>query len=148
MLISDGQIHFCNIFVRMNRWEQRFENFNSAFLELERALTIKQMRFVELAGTIKLYELAFKLSWKVIKDYLEDIEKYPTLGSPRSVIFAANEIRLLNEADSELWISALESRNSLAHTYNETLAKEGEWKFRNQFYPMLSQFKRQFQDLK
>jgi nucleotidyltransferase substrate binding protein (TIGR01987 family) len=106
------------------------------------------MRFVELAGTIKLYELAFKLSWKVIKDYLEDIEKYPTLGSPRSVIFAAKEIRLLNEADSEFWISALESRNALAHTYNETLAKEGEWKFRNQFYPMLSQFKRQFQDLK
>jgi nucleotidyltransferase substrate binding protein (TIGR01987 family) len=132
----------------MNRWEQRFENFLDAFGELEKALEIQDMRFVELAGTIKLYELAFELSWKSMKDYSEDIEKMSTSGSPRSVIFTMREIQLFSDEETEIWMEALESRNSLAHTYNETLAKHGEWKIRNQFFPMLSRFKAQFDKLR
>jgi len=132
----------------MNRWELRFENFLQAFEELEKAIQISTLGFLELAGLIKLYELSFELGWKVLKDFEEDIEKIQISGSPRSVIFAARDIKIFSESEAEVWLEALESRNSLSHTYNETLAKTGEWKIRNQYYPMLLRFNMQFKALR
>jgi len=132
----------------MNRWELRFENFLQAFEELEKAIQISTLGFLELAGLIKLYELSFELGWKVLKDFEEDIEKIQISGSPRSVIFAARDIKIFSESEAEVWLEALESRNFLSNTYNETLAKTGEWKIRNQYYPMLLRFNMQFKALR
>jgi len=132
----------------MNRWELRFENFLQAFEELEKAIQISTLGFLELAGLIKLYELSFELGWKVLKDFEEDIEKIQISGSPRSVIFAGRDIKIFSESEAEVWLEALESRNFLSNTYNETLAKTGEWKIRNQYYPMLLRFNMQFKALR
>jgi len=66
------------------RWQQRFHNYEKAFLLLERALTIAAPSEVERGGIIQFYEMAFELAWKVMKDYLEQLGF--TVNSPRDAI--------------------------------------------------------------
>ncbi len=50
------------------RWKQRFINFEKAFMLLERTLKIKTPSEAEKGGIIQFYEVAFEISWKLIKD--------------------------------------------------------------------------------
>lgn len=49
------------------RWQQRFQNFERAFLLLEEAVSIPAPSVVERAGMIQFFEMAFELGWKVLK---------------------------------------------------------------------------------
>ena len=51
-------------------WKQRFQNFQKAYHHLERTLQIKHLSEAERGGLIQFYEMAFELSWKLLKDYL------------------------------------------------------------------------------
>ena len=54
------------------RWKQRFQNYEKAYLLLERNLNIAEPSEVERAGIIQFFEMAFELAWKLMKDYLEE----------------------------------------------------------------------------
>jgi nucleotidyltransferase substrate binding protein (TIGR01987 family) len=54
------------------RWQQRFQNFERVLLCLEEAINISTPSVVERAGMIQFFEMTFELSWKVLKNYLED----------------------------------------------------------------------------
>ncbi len=51
------------------RWVQRYSNFESAFLLLRDALRVENPSVLERAGLIQFFEMAFELSWKLLKDY-------------------------------------------------------------------------------
>ena len=53
------------------RWIQRCSNFERSFLPLCEALKIESPSVVERAGLIQFFEMAFELSWKLLKDYEE-----------------------------------------------------------------------------
>jgi len=53
------------------RWKQRFVNFDKAFQALERTVAIENPSEAERGGLIQFFEMAFELSWKTLKDYLE-----------------------------------------------------------------------------
>ncbi|MCK4345422.1 MAG: nucleotidyltransferase substrate binding protein, partial [Bacteroidales bacterium] len=55
------------------RWKQRFQNFEKAFLLLEKAVSIDNPSEVERAGLIQFFEITFELSWKLMADYLEEL---------------------------------------------------------------------------
>jgi len=50
------------------RWRQRFENFEKAYKLIERTIQIKNPSEAEKGGIIHFYEMAFELSWKMLKD--------------------------------------------------------------------------------
>lgn len=54
------------------RWKQRFRNFNKALVLLENALKIEQPDVLQKAGIVQFFKMCCELSWKVMKDYLED----------------------------------------------------------------------------
>lgn len=105
------------------RWKLRFANFEKAFNRLVNATKqIENDPDNELlqAGLVQTYEFTFELAWKTLKDYLEE-EGYD-VPSPRETIKQAFQSGYIK--DGNLWIKALNSRNEIAHIYNEAVADE------------------------
>ncbi len=117
------------------RWKQRFQNFDKAYLLLERTLKIENPSEAEKGGVIQFYEMAFELAWKLMKDYLD--EQGFTVQSPREAIKQAFQSGIIE--DGHIWIDALEDRNLTTHTYDEEIATEVVSKIRMVYFPALSQ---------
>jgi nucleotidyltransferase substrate binding protein (TIGR01987 family) len=101
------------------RWKQRFRNFNKSLELLESALKIEQPDVVHKAGIVQFFEMCCELSWKVMKDYLED-QGFTEIGTPRNAIKKSFEIGLIE--DGHAWMDLLVDRNLSVHTYDEEKA--------------------------
>lgn len=120
------------------RWKQRLQQFIKAEKRLSDALTngFEVLSRLEQEGVIQRFEYTFELAWKVLKDLLfyEGFD----VKSPREVIRQAFESEYLNEDDTETALDALEKRNLLTHTYEESTMLEALDLIENQFQPMLT----------
>ena len=106
------------------RWKQRFEHFVGAFRQLKKAKELKVEREfteLELQGVIQAFEVSQELSWKVMKDFLEEQGKIDLFGSKNAVKEAFNVGLITN---GEVWFDMIRSRNltSLIYDENEVLA--------------------------
>ena len=117
------------------RWQQRFSQFEKAFLLLQDAIDIDKPSVVERAGLIQFFEMAFELAWKLLKDF-EEAEGF-IVKSPREAIKQAFQANIISQGHD--WIDALEDRNLTTHTYNENIAIAVEQKIRNKYFPCLQQ---------
>ena len=117
------------------RWKQRLQNFEKAFLLLERTLEIRNPSEAEKGGLIQFYEMAFELAWKLMKDYLE--EQGLTVNSPRQAIKQAFQSGVID--NGQQWIDALEDRNLTTHTYDESTADKVVSAIRTSYFPILRQ---------
>jgi len=115
------------------RWKQRFVHFRKAFVLLEQTMTIEHPSDAERAGLIQFFEMAFELSWKVLKDYLE--EEGFTVQSPRDTLKQAFQAGLLE--NGHVWMEALNDRNLTVQTYEEKIAIAVEQKIRDAYFPAL-----------
>jgi nucleotidyltransferase substrate binding protein (TIGR01987 family) len=115
------------------RWKQRFINFEKAFLLLERTLQINEPSEAELGGLIKFYEMSFELSWKLMKDYLE--EQGFIVKSPRETIKQAFQTEIITQGEN--WINALEDRNMTSHVYDEKMVILVIDKIRHSYFELL-----------
>ncbi|WP_373894749.1 nucleotidyltransferase substrate binding protein [Virgibacillus sp. CBA3643] len=102
------------------RWRQRFENFERSYKLLDKYANKSIDNELERAGIIQFFEMTFELSWKVLKDYLEN-EGF-IVKSPRQTFKQAFQNGLID--DGHVWMRALEKRNLTVHTYDEDVAKE------------------------
>lgn len=116
------------------RWKQRFQNFQSALKLLESAIAIKEPTEVERAGLIQFFEITFELSWKLLKDYLE--EEGFTVKTPRRVLKQAFQAEFISDGD--VWLSALNDRNLTVYTYDENTAIKVEKTIRTEYFPVVS----------
>ncbi len=115
------------------RWKQRFQNYEKAFLLLEKLLALPHPTEGERMGIIQAFEMCFELAWKMLGDYLKEagyLEK-----APRDVLKQAFQIGLVQ--DGRIWIEALENRNETVHAYDEKKAQEIENKIRISYLPLL-----------
>lgn len=103
------------------RWQQRFENFEKSLNYLRDSLQLKDPDIIQQAGIIHFFELAFELSWNLLRDYLKE-EGFDNVKSPRSALKKAFEIHLIE--DGESWLELLSDRNLTTHTYDEAKAIE------------------------
>lgn len=122
------------------RWRQRFQQFDKAFLLLQSAIAVEKPSIIERAGLIQFFEMAFELSWKLLKDY-QEAEGY-VIASPRDAIKQAFQSGIILTGHD--WINALEDRNLTTHTYNEETAVTVEQKIRQTYYPLLQQIQQTF----
>ena len=95
---------------------------------------------VERAGLIQFFEMAFELSWKLLKDY-EEMEGFAP-KTPREVIKQAFQAELVR--DGHGWVNALQDRNLMSHTYNEKVAIDVENRIRIQYFPLLRELYEMF----
>ena len=101
------------------RWKQRFAHFRNAFRQLKNAKEIHTLRAfseLELQGVIQAFEVSQELSWKVMKDFLEEQGKMDLFGSKNAVREAFN-VGII--ADGGVWFDMIKSRNLTSHIYDE-----------------------------
>lgn len=115
------------------RWKQRFSNLEKAFCQLTEFIEKGELNKFELQGLIQCFEYTFELGWKVMKDYLEN-EGY-ILNTPRETIKTAFSANLVD--DGALWIDALEKRNLMSHTYEESVALSVGESIKEKYYFMI-----------
>ncbi|MGL6225673.1 MAG: nucleotidyltransferase substrate binding protein [Thermoguttaceae bacterium] len=118
------------------RWRQRFDHYEKAVRQLEKACRLQVYSELEVAGMVQTFMFTFELAWKTLKDYLffNGFE----VNSPRDAIKKGFEVRLLNEDDAETLLDALSKRNALSHTYDEVTAEWSVRLIKNDYAPVLS----------
>ncbi len=106
------------------RWKQRFENFEKSFQVLQRRINdLEQHPKSEgyQMALIQAFEIIFGLSWKTLKDYLEN--QGVDCGSlPKNIFRKAFEAELIS--DPEKWMDSTDKRNKTSHIYKEDILKE------------------------
>jgi nucleotidyltransferase substrate binding protein (TIGR01987 family) len=108
-------------------------NYIKSLAHLRTTVEKESLNDIEKAGLIQFFEVAFELSWKVMKDYL--ITEGYDVKSPREAIKTAFDYGLIS--DGAKWLEALEKRNLAAHTYDESILDELEELITHTYYPMM-----------
>lgn len=118
-------------------WWKRLQSFLKALVQLEKACEKRSYTELERAGLVQMFEFTFELAWKTLKDLLtyEGID----VASPREVIRRSFEIGLLTEEQAETLLDALQKRNLLAHTYQESFAEMAVVLIKARYFPTLKQ---------
>ncbi len=97
------------------RWQQRFSNYEKAYLRLEEAINLENLNELERNGLIQRFEFTLDLAWKVLKDFL--LEKgFVFKPSPKDTLRMAQRGEYITYAQ-EL-IDGLDIRNELSHDYS------------------------------
>ena len=119
---------------------KKFENFCKALANLEEGAKIENLSMVEEVGLIKLFEICFVQSWKVLKEILKmHGDRNSKSGSPRQIFKAAYSAGILPE--EEVWIEILEDRNILSHVYDADKAQITIAKVREKYLPAFQKLK-------
>lgn len=106
------------------RWRYRLASFSRAYSRLREALEgdPEALSSLELEGLVRRFDYTFELGWKLLKDRLEhDGALLPTV-TPRAVVRAAYEARLIEDGDA--WMDMLTDRNRTSHMYDEDVISE------------------------
>ena len=105
------------------RWKQRYGHFINALRQLKNAKALNEEREfteLELQGVIQAFEVSQELSWKVMKDFLEEQGKTDLFGSKNAVKEAFNVGLISN---GETWFDMIKSRNLTSHIYDQAEIK-------------------------
>lgn len=119
------------------RWQQRFKNFQRAFLLLREALEQDpaQLSQLEKEGIIQRFEYTFELAWKVLKDKMEHDGLEINQISPKAVVRQAFAAKYLDNA--ETWLRMIGDRNLMSHTYDFSKFEAVIATLRSDYLPML-----------
>lgn len=109
---------------QLNRCCERFARFQSALKRLSEAILQYEnltnetdiIKSMMRDSIIKRFEFTFELAWKVMKDYAEYNGYDDMANSPRNAIRLALQMGIISDT---AWMSMLESRNTMAHVYDE-----------------------------
>lgn len=75
-------------------------------------------------SVIQRFEYCTDLFWKVVKIYLEEVEKVTLAAySPAGIIRSAVEARIITEAQGLECLEMINSRNLTSHIYREEIAQ-------------------------
>ena len=115
---------------------KKFDNFQAALRNLKDIFSYQEpYGNVEITGMVGLYEICFEQAWKAMKEILSN-HGYAEgeTGSPRTILKTAYKAGMIS--DEELWLSALVSRNNVAHAYNEVIALDIINQTKSNYYDM------------
>ena len=139
------------------RWQQRFENFDKAYLRFAEAVSwdgtdAVSKGIVDATGgdqdalkelTVKRFELAFELARNVIRDYLVHVG-FPQdeIRGPKYVIRKSFQEGYIS--DGEVWMKALDARNEAMYIYKEEIMEKVFHFAREEFFPVLRDMRNYF----
>ena len=101
-----------------DKYNRNLKSFEKALLQLGDALEESESPIVRDA-CLQRFEFSYELLWKTLKIFLEEIHGVRAV-SPRQVFKEAFALSIIDEEVT--FVEMIESRNTLAHTYNEEQA--------------------------
>ena len=121
---------------------KKFENFCKAVKNLEEGAKIPEpLSVLEQTGLVKLFEMCFEQSWKVLKAVLEMQGLNPTgVASPKKIFALSYSAGILPE--EEVWLEILQTRNILIHTYDAEKSSETVTLIREKYLPAFQNLKK------
>jgi nucleotidyltransferase substrate binding protein (TIGR01987 family) len=125
------------------RWKQRFENYAKAFQSLKEAVEQDNLNELERNGLIQRFEFTLDLSWKVLKDYLQE-KGFVFNPTPKDTLRLAQQSEVIDYAQ-EL-IDGIDIRNELSHDYSGEKFKRSERVLREETFPALQKLYEFFED--
>jgi len=122
------------------RWQQRFHNFQRAFLLLREAMELEPeaLSQLEKEGIIQRFEYTFELAWKTLKDRMEFDGIVLDKISPKAVVREAFATKYID--DAETWLKMIGDRNLMSHTYDFAKFEAVIETIREQYLPMLDEW--------
>lgn len=120
---------------------KKYDNFCSALENMKDIYNYEEpYDNVVLTGLVGLYEITFEQSWKMMKEILENhgYEEGAT-GSPKIILKTAYQAGMIK--DEALWLSALQERNNVTHSYNHKIAMGIVAQTKEKFYKMFCELK-------
>lgn len=130
------------------RWIQRLDSYNKALSQLNEAVNTAAARplsNLERQGLIQGFEFTHELSWKLLKDFLEERGRMNIYGS-KDACREAFQAGLLDNGD--VWMDMIPSRNLSSHTYNEKIARDIEGKILNHYTPAFNALAARFGEIR
>jgi nucleotidyltransferase substrate binding protein (TIGR01987 family) len=121
------------------RWNQRFVNYERAFLKLKEGIDLYAVNAndLEKEGIIQRFEFTHELAWKVMKDFLQGKGIIEIIGS-RDATRLAFQNDLIQNGD--VWMQMIESRNRTVHTYQDSILEVEYLKIVKDYYLAFSDF--------
>lgn len=123
-----------------SRYINRYNTFCRSLKNLGKSLKADPKADFVLEGTVLNFNLAFDISWKVMKDIL--LKELGVLGfaigSPRETLQQAFTNGII---DNDQWMQMLKTRNHLAHDYDGTFAAEKFQDIIKVYYPLFVKLK-------
>ena len=101
----------------MKKIESIKGDLKKANKRLKEAASLKSTQ-IHRDATIQRFEFCFELAWKAVQTYVRD--QGLECRSPRNCFRTGAQLNIIE--DPLTWFEYLESRNLIAHTYNEKLA--------------------------
>ena len=95
---------------------------------------------VVLTGLVGLYEITFEQSWKMMKEILE-IHGFAEGATSYTKMILRTAYKAGMIKDEELWLSALQERNNVTHSYNRKIAMGIITQVKQKFYKMFCELK-------
>ena len=124
------------------RWQQRYNNFEKAFNQLQRFLETESLNEMEKQGLIKAFEYTYELAWKTLNDLLKD-KGYDDVIGPKPTIQQVFQVGYIS--DGKAWIRMHKSRNLTSHTYDEATAENIIENIRQDYASLFKELKNQFE---
>ena len=118
------------------RWQQRFQNFEKAFLRLKEAIDKEDLSELEKNGLIQRFEFTIELAWKVLKDFLEE-KGFSFKSSPKEVLRQAQQTGYI--AYTQRLIDGVTLRNELSHDYSMEKFESAVIEISKDIFPALEQ---------
>ena len=126
---------------------KKYENFCSSLGNMKDIYNYKEpYDNVVLTGLVGLYEITFEQSWKMMKEILQNhgYEEGAT-GSPKIILKTAYKAGMIK--DEELWLRALQARNTVTHSYNQKIALSIVSEAKTEFYKMFVDLKEEVESV-
>ena len=124
--------------ILMDKAQEKFEKFNRAVIRLQEVLADYDHYQIESLkdAIIQRFSFCSELAWKTTREVLID-QGYTEANTPKAVMRQAYEAGYVS--DGSAWIKLLNSRNLVAHVYNEETAQEIFDQIRLCFLPLMQQ---------